>query len=223
MGNAKFRQSTGGSLKFKRSLNIVWELSLTLEESSIIGHEGELERAVVFADPLQISHEGIELSGTKFRMHSKTENIVSSVGRAHKIVHGPFFKSENGNLSEQILKLTSMGAWSPGLPKGESLNVTISNLSIDHEYEIRLTFSHGKKNGSRSIMIGPNDFEAKLSDSYVNIVIGKFVANTSVLDLKIKSTDEGQPFINSLVLRKLRFLPRTNAFIKLFERQKVID
>lgn len=218
--SARFHRLSNGKLKFKRNLNLHWESLQIKNSSDVLGRLGSLERAILFSDPTQISTDDIILNGTKFEMYSENEKLTSSTGRLHKIVHGQFFKSQNENFEKTLIDLTSTGAWSPSLPDDEYLQLEISNLKEDVNYELRLIFSCGKRLGANSMTISPGDFKFNIHQTDHSIVaIGKFISNENKIKLQLNSNVKGQPpFINSMVLRKLGESPKATGIAKIITK-----
>lgn len=210
---ARIRNVSGGSIKFRRKLNIKWELEEITSESSVIGDDGTVEKAIAFGDPLTLTKDPLILNDTEFfyfRREGST-SISSSTGRLHKVVDGPFFKSFNqSDISERSKILTSLGAWIPNLPNEEELIVKVDDIAADGVYEIRCIFSDGKSVGSKDISINSGE-RLVLPFDGGTVLKGQFISPESSLKLAIKSNDQLPPFINAIVMKRLGHTPRTTA------------
>lgn len=208
MGNARFRRVGSGGIKFRRNFSIEWSCLFLISEKDAVGEDGNLIIANCFG--LNSQQEISSLEAT-FKSPSQ-EVVFSSAGREHKVVSGPFFKSQSG-YSGSLDIITTYGAWCPTLPTGQHLYVS-QHVEIDGVYEARLIFSSGKKNGSSSLIIN-DEINVDMTDGSSRVVVGRFIATKSDVSFSIKSTDAKPPLINAFILRKIGTAPRIDASILL--------
>ena len=214
MGNIRFR-NTGlngpGGIKFRRNLFVNWTIK-DLTETNIIGTDGSLVEAIVFADPYSLNtNKPVLISNIQFKDFklNATTSLKSSTGRLHKVITGPIFKSILPITStEDIYNLTSLGAWIPNLPPNEKLILTISKLSLDDIYQIRCIFN-SKNKGTSSMSLEPNNCNLEFDDNLGTIAIAEFIAPNDNISIQLKSNNDKQPFINAIVIRKIGTAPRT--------------
>ena len=212
MGNLKIKSSgvSKGGLKFRRNLSIEWN-SVLLSSENILGSEGKLEKAIIFGDPHAINSSSA-IQDVEFSYYATcSANVVSSTGRQHKAVNGPFFKSGYPSLSEEEQKLFSLGSWIPNLPTEGSMFVELDDLTPDVVYEIRCIFADEKCKGSNKMLLLPGEHEFGGG----NIVIGRFTAPEKLVKIEIKSLDNRQPYINSIIVRSVDYAARIKSIVRL--------
>lgn len=206
-----------GGIRFKRRLSVEWRTEEYCE-SAVVGAVGDLVEATAFGDPCASPARGpFEVGGVRFvgMRESEAFSLASSTGRLHEVVDGPFFADRPGEgpADPGLRALGALGAWVPNLPGGESLELEVSGLALDGEYELRLAFHDGRGRGADRMVIDPGGLAVGADGPIV--VVGSFVAPTETVTVRVSTADARAPYVNAAVLRAgRRTPPATFAFTR---------
>lgn len=204
------KKGDGGGFKFKRTLSVDWVSISPVNDTENIVNE-TTERAYIFGQPPQpLIINGIDFINYKF---SDEISLTTSNGRSSPIVCGALFSPPTSVLNDAPLRaISSIGAWAPRLPREATLDLSISNLSVDNLYEIKFFFAgSGRLTTSKQMLLSPSDGSVDFNDAKFIVVTGTFIAPTSTAEFKIGSRDAAPPYINALTLSPIGFAPRTTA------------
>lgn len=209
---ARIRNSNNGtgSFKLKRSLVIDWTTEKSLTPETLVGNDGELDRAIIFGDPYSSETKGpITILKASFLYFRNSDvDLETSAGNQHKIVDGPFFKSKENNLPEELRSIASLGAWNNNLPANCHLILTIENLVPDNVYQIRCMFIDGKNKASPKLLLDPGNHEINYDRQHGVMAVGTFTSPDKKARIKIASGLGEAPHINAIVLRRVGYNPR---------------